>query len=675
MNLYEEALTELQKREENNIGETDYEITKDLLQKAIKNLENVNYFFALTLLIEIYNRNKLECVINFIFQSYVIPNKDYFNKNYQKNVNLINKYEHYYGENLSEKNEFKNKIIWVNKQHLVLFDGNRFIKKDFSDKDTSNIGDNEVLDINILEYKFIVTCDEKIPLNEYNGSKTPIYLYYEQDYFEVALRIFDFQELLKKRRFVILCGKQYLERFFEHYQSIYPSKIFGENCNEIKEIQEILQNIYYKKSEIAREAMEKKEKYYKENTDIIIDNIKKGNPKILFFTSLFTTALQYHAKNMEKAARKIGCQTELLIEKSELHKMYADTLNIKISEFRPDIIFLLDHFRYEFKEIDEAVVVVSWIQDPLPNIMNKGTPLKLGDRDFILNHYITWKTFFEIGYNKDHIIEGAIPANQEVYKKYEITKEEKEKYSCDICILCHTKSIEDYINNDVISIDGLDDKLKEIFYSYYKLVQNDDSMIFYELQEYKKFIKYSLISFYSIRASDKLIDFYAERMYYELNSIVFRQCLVDWLIEAGYTNIKLWGKGWEDQDKYQPYAMGIAENGEVLSKIYQCSKIVLGNNIKTTGAARVWESMLSGAFYLSNWIPQNEDAVDIRKILKPEDFSMFKGKRDLLEKVNYYLTHEEERQEMIERGKEKALEKMTFDITCKRMIQAIKEQL
>lgn len=673
MNLYENALTELQKRKENNIEETDYEITKELLQQAIKNLENANYFLALTLLIEIYNRNKLECVINFIFQSYVIPNRDYFKKNYQKNVNLFNKYEHYYGENLSEKNEFKYEIIWINQQYLVLFDGNVFIKKDFLDKHISSVENNEVLDINELNYKFIITCDEKIPLNELNGRRTPIYLYYQQDYFEVALRIFDFQELLKKRRLVILCGKQYLEGFFEDYQALFPNKILGEGCNEINEI---LQNIYYKRSEIFRVAREEEERYYKENADIIIDNIKKGKPKILFFTSLFTTALQYHAKNMEKAARKMGCQTELLIEKSEIHRIFTDTLSIKMNEFRPDIVFLLDHFRYEQdKEINEAVVVVSWIQDPLSNIIDKNTPLKLGDRDFILNHYITWKTFFEIGYNKNHVIEGAIPGNQDVYKKYEITKEEKEKYSCDICILCHIKSIEDYINNDVDYIDGLEDKLKEIFYSYYKLVQSDDNMILYGLQEYKEFIKYSLISFYSIQASDKLIDFYAERMCYELNLIVFRKCLVDWLIEAGYTNIKLWGKGWENQDKYQPYAMGIAENGEVLSKIYQCSKIVLGNNIKTTGAARVWESMLSGAFYLSNWIPQDEDAVDIRKILKPEDFCMFKGKKDLLEKVNYYLTHEEERQEMIERGKEKALEKMTFDITCKRMIQALKEQL
>lgn len=675
MNLYEEALTELQKRKRNNIGETDYEITKDLLQQAIKNIENVNYFFALTSLIEIYNRNKLECVINFIFQSYVIPNKDYFNKNYQKNVNLLNKYEHYYGKNLSEKNEFKYEIIWVNKQHLVLFDGSRFIKKDFLHNDTSSLGDNDIpLYTNELNYKSIITWDEKIPLNRINEEGTPIYLYYEQDYFEVGLRIFDFQELLKKRRLVIFCGKQYLKGFFEHYQAIFPSKIFEESCNEIKEI---LENIYYKKREIFREAKEKKEKYYKENTNIIIDNIKKGNPKILFITSLFTTALQYHAKNMEKAARKIGCQTELLIEKSEIHRMFIEALIININEFRPDIVFILDHFRYEHDYLDEAIVVVTWIQDPLSNIMNKDTPLKLGNRDFILNHFITWKPFFEIGYNRKYLIDGAIPANQNIYKTYNLSEAEKLEYSADICILCHTYPLNYYIDNEIsyIKDEDINNKIKEVFYSYYNLVYNDFDMIFYDKQEFVEFIDQYFIAIYDLKLNEKLVDFYAERMHQELNNIIFRHCLVDCLIEAGYTNIKLWGNGWRKEEKYAAYAMGAAENGEKLSKIYQCSKIVIGHNLMTTAAARAWESIFSGTLYLCNWIPPEADATDIRTILEPEDFVMFKGKEDLLTKVKYYLENEEERQKMIMKEKDSALKKMTFEATCQRMLDALKERL
>ena len=120
----------------------------------------------------------------------------------------------------------------------------------------------------------------------------------------------------------------------------------------------------------------------------------------------------------------------------------------------------------------------------------------------------------------------------------------------------------------------------------------------------------------------------------------------------------------------------LQKNGETLSKIYQASKIVLGNNIITTAAARAWESMLSGAFYLSNYIPEENDDVDIRKIIEVgKDVIMFYNREDLIEKLHYYLGHEDERQEMIKRGREAALEKMTYDVLMKRVLKEVAERL
>ena len=175
---------------------------------------------------------------------------------------------------------------------------------------------------------------------------------------------------------------------------------------------------------------------------------------------------------------------------------------------------------------------------------------------------------------------------------------------------------------------------------------------------------------------DAFINYLADDMYCWFNQRVYRQALVDWILDAGFTNIKLWGKGWQDSEKYQRYAMGPAENGETLSKIYQASKIVIGNNVMTTAAARAWETMLSGGFYLSNYIPEEEDVTDIRKIVTiGEDVIMFYSREDLIEKLHYYLEHENERQEMIKRGRKAALEKMTFDILMKRTVEEVAKRL
>lgn len=86
--------------------------------------------------------------------------------------------------------------------------------------------------------------------------------------------------------------------------------------------------------------------------------------------------------------------------------------------------------------------------------------------------------------------------------------------------------------------------------------------------------------------------------------------------------------------------------------------------------------MLSGAFYLSNYIPEENDDVDIRKIIEVgKDVIMFYNREDLIEKLHYYLGHEDERQEMIKRGREAALEKMTYDVLMKRVLKEVAERL
>ena len=308
--------------------------------------------------------------------------------------------------------------------------------------------------------------------------------------------------------------------------------------------------------------------------------------------------------------------------------------------------------------------------------MNKSTPAKLSNRDFVMNHFTTWRKFRNIGYDEKLLIDAPVPANAYIYKPYQLSEQELEQYSCDICLVCHASDAEQHVDEIVSKFPkSLSESIRAVYEGYRDYVY-ETGELFYEEGMFAEYINGAMQQHFSITFNPKTLSFLVNDMYQWYNQRVFRQVLVDWIIDAGFTNLKLWGNGWKSSIKYHKYAMGPATNGETLSKIYQASKIVIGNNTQTTSAARAWETMLSGGFYMSNYIPPESDVTDIRKIIEVgQDVVMFYGKEDLIQKIRYYLTEEEERTKMAERGRKAALEKMTFDILMERVINEVGTRL
>lgn len=232
-----------------------------------------------------------------------------------------------------------------------------------------------------------------------------------------------------------------------------------------------------------------------------------------------------------------------------------------------------------------------------------------------------------------------------------------------------------HINRLLQNIPVLHEPIRAVYKGYQAYVYETGN-VFYTKKVFKDYIEGALQCHYNVTLVPSLLEDLAKDMYMKFNLAVFRQALVDWILDAGFTNIKLWGNGWTKEEKYKKYAMGPAENGETLSKIYQASKIVVGNNIIITAASRAWETMLSGGFYMSNYIPEEVDWSDIRKIIEVgKDVIMFYNRDDLIEKLHYYLNHEEERQIMIKNGRKAALEKMTYDALIEKMLKELAERL
>ena len=95
---------------------------------------------------------------------------------------------------------------------------------------------------------------------------------------------------------------------------------------------------------------------------------------------------------------------------------------------------------------------------------------------------------------------------------------------------------------------------------------------------------------------------------------------------------------------------------ETMAKVLGMSRIVL--NFGDAGSfkhykVRVAETTLSGAL-LMDW----ENAETLQIFEPYREFVPFSTPEDLLRKAQYYLTHDQERREIAERGRQKALERL-----------------
>lgn len=114
---------------------------------------------------------------------------------------------------------------------------------------------------------------------------------------------------------------------------------------------------------------------------------------------------------------------------------------------------------------------------------------------------------------------------------------------------------------------------------------------------------------------------------------------------------------------------GTIDAYEEAPKMFACSKINLNftqSSIRTGVPLRNFEIMGSGGFLLTN--PQEE----MSELFVPnEDYITYSSLEEIPDKINYYLTHEKERQEIVFNGFKKIHENYTYPIQLSKILSVI----
>ncbi|MDR1616233.1 MAG: glycosyltransferase [Syntrophomonadaceae bacterium] len=606
---------------------------------------------------------------------YYEPRKDFWEDIFRQNLEAMESHPYYYSSwPLSWENCSVKPLLFTDSAAFTLHKG-RLVTWDNTIKETYKEN---------LRY-FLGDCPFPREMEKFRElykntpmeyqQKRPAYFYFSgKEVLETALFAERFSEAISEADnvgVVIIGGEESLESLFSDAQTLVPQKwinVFPETWDFILKILQSRDNDYQQNLREIRQ-------YYADNENAVNLRVRAGQKlKIVFISCLFTTAIQYRIRDAADACRSLGHEAHIAIEKNAVSNVMDYDLYATINRVKPDIIFTTDYFRPEVLEFN-GLYHVCWIQDPLPSMADKEKIAKLTTYDLSMSLMLNWNNLVNLyACEGKNFMAGLVPGNDDIYKPYTISPEEHEKYDCDVCLVCHDSDYMEILDKVFANPDeNLNRTLKKIALNYHndalkeKLIFNEEDFYHFCLPLAEQLLK----------SQDKeqikqFSRYWSEQMFW-VKAAIYRNILVEWLLEAGITNIKLWGNDWPNTG-FRKYAMGSAENGEALAKITQCSKINLGNNAFFTSPGRVFETMLSGGFYLSNYIPEADDAYPISKILKEdEELVFFRNKTELIKKVKFYLENEEERQRMAEIGRKVCLEKMTYKALMRNMTEKLAE--
>lgn len=118
-----------------------------------------------------------------------------------------------------------------------------------------------------------------------------------------------------------------------------------------------------------------------------------------------------------------------------------------------------------------------------------------------------------------------------------------------------------------------------------------------------------------------------------------------------------------------PYAhvRGLAKSMTEMPKIFHLSKINLNftsKPIRTGLPLRIWDILGAGGFVFTNYQSEIPEYFEIGRELET-----YSSEEELLEKISYYLQHEEERQIIARNGYEKAKENYSLNARVEQMMQ------
>jgi len=427
--------------------------------------------------------------------------------------------------------------------------------------------------------------------------------------------------------------------------------------------------------ELYRDQAVVDEYYTRERPRLVVEKIRRGAPlRICMFTTRHSTFVRYSARDMARGFERLGHGVDFLIEpEGRGVGIRRDVLTRHFADNKPDIVFCLDHLRYEFPKIPKNMPFVSWIQDPMECVFGVRDADAVSRLDFI---YL-WSTLAKKrleenpAFAKAHLELLNYPVDPDLYHPVDVEK------IYDVCYVAHLNVDESFMQAYSAAPDvdlSEQARLTRRFVMFLDTLSLDEltyylnHFYFYGAERYGA----ELLDIFFAYAGSRLFEPDKKAIEYWVGEVLYgamRCRMLKPLVDAG-VSLTLFGNGWERHPWFSRRAKGPVENGEPLNLVINQSKINLNISPGVSFHNKVPEVMGAGGFLLSRDIGEHDMMPLDDFFERGSETVLFADEQDLVDKVRYYLEHDDERQAIAARGREKML-RHTYDRAAAGIIEHI----
>ena len=370
---------------------------------------------------------------------------------------------------------------------------------------------------------------------------------------------------------------------------------------QIEQLISPLTRLFLKRQEQERSWRIENERYYSDLGDAELSRTLAGQgsrkPRALLFAHASSTVVQFSMRDTRWALEQAGWEVDFVLMSEELPPWLIQK---RLAKFRPDLALMVNHLRSEDPVgfWPENLLFVTWIQDTCPDIMKSEAARKWREqsagrqRDLIIGYVDQIRPF---GYPAERLRScGMItsPASLDPGPgPFDI--------EADVCFASNcSKTSEQLITEELLpklSSKGIDAAMLVQFDSaLWRHYRGGDSYI--SLDELSGLISREsprLAQALSLQSNDDR-RYTLDRLFWELNNLVYRHVVLEWLEDAG-CSLALYGRGWERHPRFGRWAKGVVAHGPELGRAFRKSRFALHLNPNEGSHQRLIEIVAAGA--------------------------------------------------------------------------------